>query len=294
MKLTASNLKPLSQRDALRAFTLLELLLVIILITLLAAMGIPAIKGLTQSNAMTAATRQLLDDVAAARQKAINNRTKVYMVFVPPNFWFTSAHDGGTPNWTSDASLSNALHLAVGQYTTYALFAEHSIGDQPGQTSPRYLTKWKTLPEGVIIETNMFRLFLPPGSTISEPELISEPPFMTNPPSPRMFPIATFMTNVSFPFPHTETTNATPAKYFLPYIAFDSSGRLVSGPPQRDFFIPLAKASIFPSRNADQQPTLDPADVIEPGYREADITNYNLIHIDWLTGRAKVERLGPP
>jgi len=38
-------------------------------------------------DAMTAATRQMLDDVGRARQLAISQHTTVYMVFVPENFW---------------------------------------------------------------------------------------------------------------------------------------------------------------------------------------------------------------
>ena len=43
---------------------------------------------------MTAATRQMLDDVAYARQKALLNRTTVYMVSLPPTFWGGPEHDG--------------------------------------------------------------------------------------------------------------------------------------------------------------------------------------------------------
>ncbi len=276
-----------------RAFTLIEMLTVIIIIGIIAATALPALKGLTQGNAMTSATRQLLDDIALARQKAINNRSRVFMVFIPPSFWKLPATNGTSfSGMTNIYSISNMYRLSLGQFNTYALFADHELGDQPGQTHPRYLTPWKTLPEGIIIETNMFRSSYG-GSAIPEPEIINEPPFL---PAPRAFPVFSF-TNAPFPFPETELTNATPPRlFFLPFIAFDSQGRLLSS-PGRDQFIPLVKASVLPARNANQQPDIglppptDEADVLEPGYREpTGIHTYNLIHIDWLTGRAKVEK----
>src|SRR5437762_1411256 len=66
------------------AFTLLELLIVLAIIGFLSAMALPHLKGLTRSNVMGSANQQLLDDIALARQRAINGRTVVCMVFMPP------------------------------------------------------------------------------------------------------------------------------------------------------------------------------------------------------------------
>src|SRR5271154_840479 len=73
-------------------FTLIELLTVIAIVGILAALVVPALKNVGNGNANVSATRQLLDDVARARQLAISQHTTVYMAFVPTNFW------GNNPN----------------------------------------------------------------------------------------------------------------------------------------------------------------------------------------------------
>jgi hypothetical protein len=100
--------------------------------------------------------------------------------------------------------------------------------------------------------------------------------------------VRSFTNDVAFIFPETELTNASPKRFFLPYLMFDSQGRMnPSG--GMDEYIPLVKASIVHARDPQtQQLTFSPADVIEPGYRQPNPTNYNLIHIDWLTGRARL------
>ena len=70
---------------AAAAFTILELLVVITIIGILAAVGLPAIRGMTKSNSLVAADRQLLDDLGYARLRAIADHTTVFVVFVPPS-----------------------------------------------------------------------------------------------------------------------------------------------------------------------------------------------------------------
>jgi prepilin-type N-terminal cleavage/methylation domain-containing protein len=234
------------------AFTLLELLVVIGLIAVLATLALPAIKAIGTSNAMAAANRQLADDLGLARLKAINERTTVYVVFIPA---FFPAEISLLLNTTPAADLDALTNCINGQLTSYALFTERRVGEQPGQKFPRYLTEWRSLPEGIFIPTNKFTADY------------------TNPNAPHPVVHAFAFTNL-FPFP-VETN----LQRNLPFIAFDSQGRLVSG---RDEIIPLTRGSLF--FNPDQ--TLD---VVQTPPNEF-MVNFNHLRINWLTGRVKVER----
>ncbi len=237
-------------------FTLIELLTVIAIIGLLAAIGLPRISSMTKSNATISATRQLLDDLDLARTRAISGRMNVDVVFIPPTITsFYSSYGGGLP--PQEQTLAN--NLLGGQYTTYALYATRDIGDQPGRYHPRYLTPWRSLPAGTFIAKSKFSAAtvngVPPFST----------PYLVCP-----FPLAT-----------------DPTRLALPYIEFDYQGRLTS---QRDEIIPLARGSIFYQRDpATGQVTAAPADVQENPPNNS-VTIWNHVRIDWLTGRAHVER----
>jgi prepilin-type N-terminal cleavage/methylation domain-containing protein len=241
------------------AFTLIELLVVIAIIGILAAIGLPAMRGFGKSNALTSATGQLQDDVTLARQRAISGHTDVYIVFIPPGI---ANYPLASLTFVNDRTFFT--NLVRGQFTTYALFSFRSVGEQPGRTNPRYLTAWRTLPEGMFIATAKF-------STIYWP---------TTPDYSRPFAYK------QFPFP-----SATNRNFALPYIAFNYQGKLVSeqlNDGLHDCFLPLARGSIFYDRNPDGSLVIGPADVKEtpPGN---SITSSNQIHIEWLTGRARVE-----
>jgi hypothetical protein len=83
----------------------------------------------------------------------------------------------------------------------------------------------------------------------------------------------------------------------LPYIAFDYLGRLVKAgdiPATRDEYIPLAHGSVSPARNPATGAPIFGA-TAAPDERElppGNSTNssFNVIHIDWVTGRARLER----
>src|SRR2546427_10316059 len=66
------------------AFTLIELLVVMAIIGLLAAIGLPALKGFGKGTGMAGAQRQVLDDLALPRLRAISGRTTIYMGVVSP------------------------------------------------------------------------------------------------------------------------------------------------------------------------------------------------------------------
>jgi prepilin-type N-terminal cleavage/methylation domain-containing protein len=255
-----------------QAFTLVELLVVILIIGILASFAVPAMKGLGQANRTAAAHRQILDDVALARLRAINDRGPVYMVFAPVNIAQAFARASAqslTPQ--GKAERSRLTNLVVGQFSAYALIADHSVGDQPGQHTRRYITEWRTLPEGMI--------FAPYKLAGNAPGAANE--------YARTFP---WSASLSLPFPSSRSD-----PFPLPYIGFNAQGQLMS---QRDEIITLAKGSVFVPRNKDGTVALGPADVadiqlippVNANRSPTTQTNtYQFVRINWLTGRAKVE-----
>jgi len=252
-----------------RAFTLLELLMVIAIMGILAAIALPAVRGL-KPNAKVAATRQLLDAVSRARQLAMSQRTTVYMVFLPTNF-FTSL---------TGANLERVRPLLDKQLTGYAYVTLRSVGDQPGVHTPRYLSSWRTLPQGAYIPTAKFNT----TETLILTNTDVKPPGMS-----LTIPAFSFTNNI--PFPSEEDPVTVPV--WLPYIAFDPMGALVSGSSQlagQPELIPLAEGSVTLARDMGSKTALPlPAAVNEqpPGNT---IENHSMIYIDRLTGRAHVER----
>ncbi len=254
---------------AVRGFTLLELLIVLAIIGLLTSVALPHLKGLTRSNTMASANEQLLNDLALARQRAINGRSVVCVVFMPP---------------VADQSLYGFLastqqnQLLPWQYTAYALISERTVGDQPGRPTKKYLTNFKALPDGVFIAKNKFEITYPFTNALGQLKQVIRFDYK------------------DFPYP----TGDSPNTLNLPYIAFDpQGGHLDTNNTTRGIYeralpnciIPLARGSIFLDRDATGAPVWTPASPREAGGNNSqDPNTYNEIEIDAVTGRALVDR----
>jgi prepilin-type N-terminal cleavage/methylation domain-containing protein len=249
-----------------RAFSLIELLVVIGIIAAVSVISVPVIRGLGQSNVMTSGTQQLVDDLMLARHKAMVGRTTVHVVFVPESI------NEKPPGGLTTREQRVWEKVRGGAFTMYALYAERTLGDQPGHRNDRYITDWRTLPEGVFITTDEYD-DLPANRFDNEPPI--DRPFARD----------------NFPFP----TEQSPVKRELPHIAFDQNGSLLqykkSGPPNsrvrmyQPEYIWMAKGSVLVARDGDTV-SIDAREV--PLFNSK--SNYNRIRIDPVSGRARLER----
>lgn len=254
-----------------RAFTLIELLVVIAIIGILASIAVPTMNSF-KPNIMAAASQQLAADIGRARQLAISERTTVYMLFLPPQFWTNNLAAGDRQRIDS---------LRNKQFTSYTFFAARSLGDQPGTTSPRYLSGWRTLPEGS---------FIPGWKFVMQSGNLWTNIAGTATASDAYKRIYTFETN-SFPFPNGHSAGLA----MLPYIAFNYRGEML---PRQNVplnerpnfeIIPLARGNISVPTIGDTAATNRAATTIETPPNNS-VAAYNLVYVDRLTGRAKAIR----
>jgi prepilin-type N-terminal cleavage/methylation domain-containing protein len=270
-----NSLQSTRARPASRAFTLLELMVVLGIIGLLAAITLPSLKNIRQSNTLVSAGRQLVDDLMLARARAISERTTVHVIFVPPDI------DRMDFSATPDANRKVANRLLTGPFTTYALFAERTVGDQPGRPLFRYLTSWRSLPEGVFVAPEKFvetPAHWAPGNNVPDEARVFAFIDGRNLPARKL------------PFPTNYGEDQR-----LPHVAFDPQGRLVrkkDNSTENELrlgseVIPLARGSILIRRDERTGAVLE-FDVRESPPGNA-VDNYHRVRIDGLTGRAQVE-----
>src|SRR5438874_3163242 len=118
-----------AQRGRFRAFTLIEMLVVLGMIVILLSALVPAVTSLSKANGRKAAMANLLGGIEQARAEAINTSQATYVVF--PTF------GAGTVQTTLDRY----------NYKSYAIFEDNAASSG----SVKQVTPWKALPTGVAL-----------------------------------------------------------------------------------------------------------------------------------------------
>ena len=117
----------------LAAFTLLELLVVIGIISLLLVAVIPAVNSLSKSSGRKGAISNLLGAIEQARIQAVKDGQATYVVFP-------------TLSAGTSQSIVDQYH-----YRSYAVFED----DPANPTQPKQLTPWKKLPTGISLRSQI-------------------------------------------------------------------------------------------------------------------------------------------
>jgi len=272
---------------------------VVSIMGLLAVVGLPMLKGFGQSTITKNAIQQLQSDLAYARQKAMSERTTVYVVFVPPTIVDAALDTQVRNSLLADRPrvLQQYQNLCQHPYSSYALYTDRNVGSQPGQRNPRYLTEWRSLPDNTFVALSKFVNLTTNAAMADGWKRKYTNGFDAN----RMYllPTRPFAFKY-FPVPNAKSTDAAGKRieWLMPYVAFDAQGKLywhleqvlndkLLGQKLLSEFIPLARGSVFVTTNASGM--YQPADVMEnpPG----NSTNmFNVMNINWLTGRVRLEK----
>ena len=141
--LTPFSLNPLTPRYCVGAFTLVELLAVIGIMGLLAAVGVPALKGLTGSGGRKQALSQVMGALEIARNTAISTGTNAAVIFPDSTFASGDAY----------------------KYRSMAVVAWNATNSSNAATM---VGSWIVLPQGVAFFPNSLKTAnLPTATNIS-------------------------------------------------------------------------------------------------------------------------------
>jgi prepilin-type N-terminal cleavage/methylation domain-containing protein len=125
-------------RSQRKGFTLLELLIVIGIMGLMLAVGIPAFESFSKRS-MNSASPALMSTLRLARQHAITHRRYVWVVFPDAG---SGNGQGGVLNYNDEE-----VELALRSFAVI----EGDINNQPDE----YITEWKYLPQGIYFDDKL-------------------------------------------------------------------------------------------------------------------------------------------
>ena len=137
--LTPSPLNPFFPRRPTAAFTLVELLAVVGIMGLLAAVGVPALKGLTGSGGRKQALSQVMSALEIARNTAISTGTNAAVIF--PDSTFASG----------DAYKYRSMAVVSYFDTTITTNTNSNIPFE------KLVSSWIVLPQGISFLPNYLR-----------------------------------------------------------------------------------------------------------------------------------------
>lgn len=250
-----------------RAFTLLEMLIVLVIIAIIAGLALPHIRGNTESVAINAACRQLVADFSYARQRAISQRSTVAVVFLSRDILGNDLLS--SPNLTQNER-DEIKRLQGGVYTHYALYQYRRVGEQPGtRGTDGYITEWKSLPDKTFV-------FTPDEFSLDA----------------SCFRVSGDNPAPKFRFPFSSSSPPQVGNNGLPYVAFDHEGRCITvdrdetgaGSMLGDRFLNVSRGVVLASR--DNNGVIQLANFEAQEVPLGNGTN-NVIFINALTGRAK-------